>query len=127
VEEDITGVTAPSGTPAIQTLTLANPIATKITCTSGVPNYVAYVTQRSALMVVGSELRYYAKKGASTYAVVTSNITTPTPFTVPAGNNRFIQATLATQDPRILNRNFKSMNMKLSLTIPYRFRLTSYQ
>ena len=89
--------------------------------------YGRYAAILLALIVVGSELRYYAKKGAATYAVVSSNLTTPTPFTVPAGNNRFIQATLATQDPRILNRSFKSMNMKLSLTIPYRFRLTSYQ
>lgn len=127
IEEDITAVTAASGSPATRTVTLANPLLKTITCTAGSPNYVAYYTQRSTLVVVGSELRYYARKGAGPYAVVSANVTSPTPFTVPSGDNRFIQAALVTQDPRILNRGFKSMSLQTNLTIPYRFRLTTYQ
>jgi hypothetical protein len=127
VEDDITTVSGASGSPPVRTVTLANPLLKTITCTAGSPNYVAYYTQRSALVVVGSELRYYAKKGAPQYAVVSANVTSPTPFSVPNGDNRFIQAAFATQDPRILNRGFKSMNLQTNLTVPYRFRLTTYQ
>jgi hypothetical protein len=127
IEDDITAVTAPSGAPATRTVTLANPLLKTITCTAGSPNYVAYYTQRSSLVVVGSELRYYAKKGVAPYAVISANVTSPTPFSVPGGDNRFIQAAFVTQDPRILYRGFKSMNLQTNLTVPYRFRLTTYQ
>jgi hypothetical protein len=127
IEDDITAVTAASGSPPVRTVTLTNPLLKTITCTTGSPNYVAYYTQRSSLVVVGSELRYYARKGINPYAVVAANVTSPTPFSVPNGDNRFIQAALVTQDPRILNRGFKSMNLQTNLTVPYRFRLTTYQ
>lgn len=127
IEDDITMVSPASGSPLVRTVTLANPLLKTITCASGAPNYVVYFTQRSALAVVGSELRYYAKKGAPQYTVVSANVTSPTPFSVPSGDNRFIQAAFATQDPRILNRGFKSMNLQTNLTMPYRYRLTTYQ
>jgi hypothetical protein len=127
IEDDITAVTAPAGTPPVRTVTLANPLLKTITCAAGTPNYVAYYTQRSSLVVVGSELRYYAQKGVAPYAVVSANVLSPTPFSVPNGDNRFIQASFVTQDPRILNRGFKSMNLQTNLTVPYRFRLTTYQ
>jgi type II secretory pathway pseudopilin PulG len=127
IEDDVTAVGPASGSPLVRTVTLANPLLKTITCASGAPNFVAYFTQRSALAVVGSELRYYAKKGAPQYTVVSANLTSPTPFSVPNGDNRFIQAAFATQDPRILNRGFKSMNLKTNLTVPYRYRLTTYQ
>lgn len=127
VEADIASVSAVSGTPPRRTVTLVQNLPSTITCTSGAPNYIVYYTQRSSLVVVGNELRYYARKGAATYAVVSANVTTPQPFSIPGGDNRFIQTTFATQDPRILNRGFKSMNMQMTLTVPYRFRLTTYQ
>jgi hypothetical protein len=127
VESDITAVSAATGTPPVRTVTLAQNLPSTITCTAGSPNYVAYFTQRSSLVVVGKELRYYAKKGSATYTVVSANVTTPQPFSIPGGDNRFIQTVFATQDPRILNRGFQSMNMQMTLTIPYRFRLTNYQ
>jgi hypothetical protein len=127
IEDDITAVSAATGSPPVRTVTLANPLLKTITCVAGAPNYVAYYTQRSALVVVGSELRYYAKKGSTTYAVVSANVTSPTPFSIPNGDNRFVQAAFVTQDPRILNRGFKSMSLQTNLTVPYRFRLTTYQ
>jgi prepilin-type N-terminal cleavage/methylation domain-containing protein len=125
IEEDITAVSTRSGTPPAQTLTIARNLTTAITASSG--TYVAYVTQRSALLVAGKELRYFPRKNASAYSVVTRNITSPQPFSVQPGNNRFIQAAFSTEDPRILRRNFRSMNLQMNLTIPYRFRLTNYQ
>lgn len=127
IESDITAVSAASGTPSVRTVTLAQNVPSAITCTAGVPNYIAYYTQRSSLIVVGSELRYYAKKGSAGYTVVSANVTTPQPFSIPNSDNRFVQSSFATQDPRILNRGFKSMNMQMTLTVPYRFRLTTYQ
>ena len=124
IESDITNV-ATSG--ANMTITLAQNIPSTITCTSGVPNYIAYFTQRSSLVVVGSDLRYYRVKGTSTFDVVASNVTTPLPFSVPNNDNRFIQTAFTVQDPRILGRSFKDMNLKMSLAIPYRYRLTTYQ
>lgn len=127
IEDDITAVTAATGSPPVRTVTLTNPLLKTITCAAGTPNYVAYYTQRSTLVVVGSELRYYAQKGVAAYTVVSANVMSATPFSIPNGDNRFIQAVFVTQDPRILNRGFKSMNLQTNLTVPYRFRLTTYQ
>lgn len=127
IEDNITALSAATGSPPVRTVTLANPLLNTITCTAGSPSYVAYYTQRSGLVVNGTDLRFYQDLNASTFAVVSSNITTPLPFSVPGGDNRFIQAAFATQDPRILARNFRSVNLNMSVTIPYRFRLTIYQ
>lgn len=127
VEDNITAVSLPSGSPPVRTVTLANNLNTPIKLEKPTTNYIAYYTQRSALVVVGEELRHFRDRSKSSYTVVTRNITTPTPFSIETGDNRFVRAAFATQDPRILNRGFKSMNMQIALTIPYRFRLTTYQ
>ncbi len=125
VEADITAAVALGSS---YSLTLATPLAAAIDISgTPLPEYVAYITQRSALAVIGGELRHYQRISAGTYAVVATNVTTPTPFTVPGGNNRFIRADFAVRDPRITGLNLKMMDTMLSLTVPYRCQLATIQ
>jgi hypothetical protein len=129
IEQDITAVASAGGSPPLYNLTLAGPVTgTSITCSAGTPNYVAYLTQRSALAVVAGELRYYPRSGTpATYSTIARGLTTPTPFSVPGGDNRFIQASFAAQDPKIAGLNLKSVANQMQITVPYRYRLTTQQ
>lgn len=129
IEQDIAAVASAGGSPPLYNLTLAAPVTgTSITCSGGTPNYVAYVTQRSALAVVGGELRYFPKiSSPTTYSTIARGLTTATPFSVPGGDNRFIQANFAAQDPKIAGLNLKSVANQMQITVPYRYRLTTQQ
>lgn len=127
IEEDITAVASAGGSPPNYNITIANPITSAITCSSGTPNIVAYRTQRSALAVIGTELRYFPRSNAAAYSVIARSIVTPTPFSVPGSDNRYIQANFTAQDPRIAGLNMKSMFTQLQITVPYRYRLTTKQ
>lgn len=126
LEQDITGVSSLGGSPPLYSISFATGLTRSITCTSGSPSYVAYYTQRSALAVINKELRLYPRANAATYSVVARNISSATPFTVPA-DTRFIQANFAAQDPRVLGLNWKSMFTQMQITVPYRYRLTISQ
>lgn len=127
IEEDITAVSSLGGSPPLYGITLANNLTSSITCSNGSPSYAAYYTRRSGLAVINGELRLFPSTAATTYSVVARNITTPTPFTVPGGDNHFIQANFTAQDPRVLGLNWKSMYTQMQLTVPYRYRLTTKQ
>ncbi len=128
IEQNITAVSNVGGTPPKYDVTIATPVASAITCTSGVPSYVVYVTQRAGLVVVGQDLRHYPNTGnTSTYYNVASNITTATPFSIPGGDNHFVQGDFTVRDPRVNALNFKSMHTNLRLQVPYRYRLTDKQ
>ena len=88
---------------------------------------MVYYTQRSALVVVNQDLRYYPRIASGTYVTVARNITTTTPFSIPAGNSQFVQASFTLFDPKVNGLNLRSMNTTLQLTVPYRYQLTSIQ
>jgi type II secretory pathway pseudopilin PulG len=137
LEDNITAVT---GSWPNFTVTLTNniPSGMAITTNGTSPNYQVYYSYRSALIVNNGFLLYYPDTSKATGTVATditsgyatkivSNITTATPFSVPGGNNAEIQVTLATNEPTASARGFFGVNFQTTLTIPYRFRLATYQ
>ena len=101
---------------------------------SGV-NYIitAFITTRVSYAVVGTELRYYPTNDIANYKVITRNLITATPFTVPLQSsgglqNRFVAAVnLSTVEPNFSNRGYAAVNMFISSMIPFRCRLTNTQ
>lgn len=101
---------------------------------SGV-NYVitAFITTRLSYSVVGTELRYYPTNDLATYKVLSRNIISPTPFTIPilpggGLQNRYVAAVnLSTVEPNFTQRGYAAVNMFISSMIPFRCRLTNMQ
>lgn len=106
--------------------------------TSCSPNYPAYYIKRSAFVVAASagggyELRYYptildstVSSATPAYTVLTTGITTPTPFSIPT-DTKFIQIDLGAQNNGTSNRNYFGSNLKISTQIPVKYQLTKYQ
>jgi len=126
IEDDIVSVGGAAGAPPVRDIQLAHNLGQNITCNAGSPTYVAYYTQRSALVVVNKELRFY-RQVPGPYAVVARNLTTPLPFSVPAGDNRFVKIEVVARDPHYTARGYKSVDLQMSLTVPYRYGLTIHQ
>ena len=128
VEQDITSVSGSSGTVNV---TLANDIGVAVNTANGTYDIIAFVTNRVSYVVVNGQLRYYppGTGGTSNYAVLASDITNATPFSIPAGlNNRFVAAVqLSAQDPEYAARGYLASNMFINTQIPYKVRLTTYQ
>lgn len=92
----------------------------------------AFITTRKSYAVVGSELRYYPTNNLANYKVITRNIISQKPFTVPilSGGlqNRFVAAVnLSTVEPNFTQRGYAAVNMFISSLIPFRSRLTNSQ
>jgi hypothetical protein len=93
----------------------------------------AFITTRLSYAVNGNELRYYPTNNLNSYKVITRNIISPTPFTIPllAGGglqNRFVAAVnLSTVEPQFTRRGYAAVNMFISSLIPFRCRLTNSQ
>jgi prepilin-type N-terminal cleavage/methylation domain-containing protein len=93
----------------------------------------AFLTARRSYAVVGSELRYFPTNDPASYKVISRNITSPTPFTIPllpggAQDNRFVAAAnLSAAEPNFANRGYAAVNMFINSTIPFRCRLTNTQ
>ena len=100
-------------------------------------NYVitAFITTRRSYAVVGGELRYYPTNALSNYKVITRNITSATPFSIPLGpgnppapQNHYVAAVdLSAVDMNTSNRGYGAVNMFLSSKIPFRCKLTNTQ
>lgn len=127
IEADIVDVGGLPGFPHVRNIKLANTVGVDIICIAGEPVYRAYYTRRSGLVVNDGELRHYPNLAKPDYTVTARNLATEKPFTVPAGNNRFIRMDLVARDPRISNRGYKAVDVKLSLTVPIRNALTIRQ
>lgn len=93
----------------------------------------AFISTRLSYAVNGTELRYYPTNNLNNYKVITRNLVSPTPFTVPilaSGGlqNRFVAAVnLSTVEPQFTNRGYAAVNMFISSLIPFRCRLTNKQ
>jgi len=93
----------------------------------------AFITNRSSYAVIGSELRYFPTNNLASYRVVTRNITSNTPFTIPITpggslQNQFLAAVnLSSVEPSFTNRGYAAVNMFISSLIPFRCRLTNSQ
>ena len=119
----------------------ATPIGTAITISGngleGGPGttYVitAFMTTRVSYAVIGTQLRYYPTSNLNSYKVITRNITSATPFSIPllpngGLQNRFVAAVnLSTVEPQFANRGYAAVNMFISSLIPFRCRLTNLQ
>lgn len=93
----------------------------------------AFITVRRAYAVSGTELRYYPTNDLTDYKVITRNLVSQTPFTIPllaSGGlqNRFLAAVnLSTVEPQFTQRGYAAVNMFISSLIPFRCRLTNTQ
>jgi prepilin-type N-terminal cleavage/methylation domain-containing protein len=95
----------------------------------------AFITTRRAYAVVGGDLRYYPTNDLSSYKVITRNITSATPFSIPltpgsppTPQNRYVAAVdLSAVDANTSRRGYGAVNMFLSSKIPFRCKLTNTQ
>jgi hypothetical protein len=93
----------------------------------------AFITTRRSYAVVGTELRYYPTNDLANYKVITRNIISKTPFTIPllpggGLQNHFVAAVnLSTVEPNFTSRGYAAVNMFISSLIPFRSRLTNSQ
>lgn len=121
--------------------TLASPIGTAVDIAgsgiegqSGVTYVItAFITTRLSYAVIGTELRYYPTHDLATYKVLTRNIISQTPFSIPilpggGLQNRYVAAVnLSTVEPNFTQRGYAAVNMFISSLIPFRCRLTNMQ
>jgi hypothetical protein len=136
IELDITAVGAGT-TDRILTLasnlpqsvvTLEGPAGTQVQV-----NIACFITDRVAYVVNGSQLFYYGRQSNNTYRVIANDLTSPTPFSIPATPlgapfNRFVAAiNLVTADNTTSNRKFRAANMFINSMEPFRARLCTYQ
>lgn len=129
LEKDIVsvlGFPVNGNTSTVHDVRLNESLGVNITCMQGTPVYPAYFTQRSALVVVNGELRHY-RKFPGPYNIVARNLVGATPFSVPGGNNRFIQMNLVARDSRVSQRGYKAVDLRLNVSVPIRYQLTSKQ
>jgi len=95
----------------------------------------AFITARKSYAVVGGDLRYYPTNDLNAYKVITRNITSPTPFSIPltpgsppTPQNRYVAAVdLSAVDANTSQRGYGAVNMFLSSKIPFRCKLTNTQ
>ncbi len=93
----------------------------------------AFITTRLSYAVVQKELRYFPTNDLANYKVMTRNLLSNTPFTVPLSSsgtlqNRYVAAVnLSTVEPNFSQRGYAAVNMSISSLIPFRCRLTNTQ
>lgn len=136
IEKNITGVSGAGSTNCVLTLESNLPWSVdKSVDDGGAPLDVivtGFTSERYYYVVKNGELRYF-RPGDSVGKVLATDITSPTPFSVPATPlgapyNRFVAAiNLSTADHTSSNRKFKSANMFLNAMVPYRAKLCNYQ
>jgi prepilin-type N-terminal cleavage/methylation domain-containing protein len=141
IEYDISSTAAVGSSRQFNLSTSAGGIGTAVSIAgtgiegqSGVTYMItAFITSRVSYAVIGSELRYFPTNNLANYRVITRNIVSQTPFTVPLGpdgqlQNQFIAAVnLSTVEPNFTKRGFAAVNMFISSSIPFRCRLTNNQ
>jgi prepilin-type N-terminal cleavage/methylation domain-containing protein len=129
------------GVASYRQFTLASPIGTAVDIAasgiegqSGVTYVIpAFITTRLSYAVIGAELRYYPTHDLANYKVLTRNIISQTPFTIPilpggGLQNRYVAAVnLSTVEPNFTQRGYAAVNMFVSSLIPFRCRLTNMQ
>lgn len=95
----------------------------------------AFITERRSYAVVGGDLRYFPTNDLTNYKVITRNITSGTPFSIPLGpgspptpQNHYVAAVdLSAVDANTSKRGYGAVNMFLSSKIPFRCKLTNTQ
>lgn len=133
IELNITGVSSASG--GVRTLTLASGISADIVVSSGGTTYnvPCLITDRVSYVVANQELRYFGRANNNSYKVLSTDISSGTPFSTPttplgAPYNRFVAAiNLSTSDVSLNNRGYKAANMFLNSLVPCRTTITTYQ
>ncbi len=140
----------------VLTLSTGIPVALDVTSTNSatkVPNnFPVFCSSRTALMVNGTDLRYYPNVANGNYVTLTRNVvpvtypapaTTPPPiFSIadpngvppttpppspatpfPANAFQSLQVGLATTEPRATNRGYQNINFQTLITVPIRNQL----
>ena len=128
-------ITAVTGGGTIRRVTLEQNLTNDVNTTleGQAVNIAGFLTDQVMYIVESGELRFYPSKGSVQYTVMTNDITSATPFSIPvtaagAQYNRFVAAiNLSTADAGTSNRGFRAANMFLNSMVPYRARLTETQ
>lgn len=134
-------VVSSTGVAGFRRFNFASPIPTAVDVdASGIEgqigvNYVitAFFTRRLSYSVVGTELRYYPTNNLANYKVISRNLVSATPFTIPllpggGLQNRYVAAVnLSTVEPNFTQRGYAAVNMFINSLIPFRCRLTNMQ
>jgi hypothetical protein len=128
-------ITAVSKSGSVYQLTLETNLANQVTTLiSGQDvNISAFTTEQVAYLVQSGELRQYPKRGSTSYKVMSTDVVSTAPFSIPqtaagAAYNRFVAAiNLSCADHSASKRNFRAANMYLNAMVPYRARLTETQ
>jgi hypothetical protein len=132
IESYITAVSK-SGTTYVLTLdrNLTNQVTT--TMQGQAVNITCFTTEQVAYLVQSGELRQYPKRGSAAYKVLSTDVVSTVPFSIPqtpagAAYNRFVAAiNLSCAEHTSAKRNFRAANMYLNAMVPYRSRLTDTQ
>lgn len=127
IDSDITAVSGSA--PGLVTLTLQNPLPVDVTGTATF-NISCFTTDVCAYVVNNGALEWHSLTASPSSAVLTTNITQPTPFRTPntggVGSPRVVAAIgLSTSDSQTSNRGFKSANILLNGTVPIKAKLTT--
>lgn len=132
IENYITAVTTTGGKYHVTLDTnLANEVNTTLTGQN--VDIAGFITDQIAYVVQSGQLRRYARKGAATWTVISTDVTAATPFSTPlsptgAPYNRFVAAVnLSCADTVSTSQKFKSANMYLNSMVPYRSKLCQTQ
>lgn len=127
IEADIAGVGGFPGSPQVRDIRLTTNVGVNIACNAGEPVYTAYFTRRRGMVVVDGELRHYDNLASTEYRVSTRNLKTGKPFEILATDRRFIKVSLTAGDPRVTQRGYNAVDVSLTLTVPFRYALTTRQ
>ncbi len=116
--------------------TAINIVGTGIEGGTGTTSIItAFITVRKSYAIVGNDLRYYPTNDLNNYKVITRNITSSTPFTIPltpgsppTPQNHYVAAVdLSAVDANTSRRGYGAVNMFLSSKIPFRCKMTNTQ
>lgn len=114
--------------------TAVNIVGTGIEGGAGTTSMItAFITVRKSYAVVANDLRYFPTNDLTNYKVITRNITSSTPFSIPltpgnppAPQNQYVAAVdLSAVDANTTQRGYGAINMFLSSKIPFRCKLTN--
>lgn len=127
IEAEIEKATGVNGQAQVQDIQLKHPLGKSIECRAGTPIYAVYITQSTAFLAQGGELRQYSNGQAGGYVVVARGVAAVRPFSYLNEDKRRVRVAMRVRDESFDKRGFNATDFGLGLMVPYRCRLTHQQ